>query len=156
MQVGEIKKEALPDTQTVQGHSLLLDNVAPLRHVQTVQELVDVSDTHPTRGKYWIQRTLRISLFRTRQICWMSAALWETPSRELPESWSSSLTLGEGITSTPGWAVTRRTYFSPKKLLGKPRQYDHSGDRRAVIPYRISSSARSVSLFFSMLTLMGK
>ena len=74
-----------------------------------------VSSTFGPLGS--LSLTFRISLLRTLQICWMSAALWETASRELPESWSSSLTLGEVMISTPGWQTTRRTYFSPKKLL---------------------------------------
>lgn len=105
------------------SNRLLLDNVTPLRHVQTVKELESRESGKDVRGTEiglkagCSKLTLRISLLRTLQICWMSAALWETPSRELPESTSSSLTLVETAISTPGWAVTRRTYFSPKKLL---------------------------------------
>ncbi len=44
MQVGEIKKE-LSRTPEPKRHSLLLNDVAPLRHVQTVQELGIVSIT---------------------------------------------------------------------------------------------------------------
>lgn len=61
--------------------------------------------------------TFRISLFRTLQICWMSAADWETASRELPLRTSSSFWALEISTSTPCCMMTRRTSFSPMKLL---------------------------------------
>jgi len=62
-------------------------------------------------------RTFRISLFRTLQICWMSAALCETFSRELPNNWSSSFWFFDASTSTPGCITTLRTIFSPMKFL---------------------------------------
>ncbi|KAL2280707.1 hypothetical protein FJTKL_12412 [Diaporthe vaccinii] len=61
--------------------------------------------------------TFRISLFRTRQICWMSAADWETASRELPDRTSSSFWALEISTSTPDCMMTLRTSFSPMKFL---------------------------------------
>ena len=61
--------------------------------------------------------TFRISLFLTLQICWISAADWDTFSRELPDKTTSSLTLAEVSITTPGNMVTRRMIFSPKKLL---------------------------------------
>lgn len=70
-------------------------------------------------GAEIVVRTLRISLFRTLQICWMSAALWETASRELPDRTSSSFWALETSTSTPCCMTTRRTSFSPMKLLLK-------------------------------------
>ena len=74
---------------------------------------------HKSRGIKLLRRTLRIPLLRTRQICWMSAADWETPSRELPKRTSSSFWALEISTSTPGCITTRRTIFSPMKLLHK-------------------------------------
>ena len=65
-----------------------------------------------------IKQTFRISLFRTLQICWMSAALWETPSSELPLRTSSSFWAVETATSTPDCMMTLRTIFSPMKFLG--------------------------------------
>jgi hypothetical protein len=64
--------------------------------------------------------TFRISLFRTLQICWMSAADCETLSSELPYSCSSSFWFFEGSTSTPGCITTFRTIFSPMKFLCIP------------------------------------
>jgi hypothetical protein len=64
--------------------------------------------------------TFRISLFRTLQICWMSAADCETFSSELPYSCSSSFWFFEGSTSTPGCITTFRTIFSPMKFLCMP------------------------------------
>jgi len=60
---------------------------------------------------------------------------WRMPT--FPVSCSSSLVFFDASTSTPGLMVTLRTSFSPTKFL-------------------ISTSNWSVSLFFSMLTLMGK
>jgi hypothetical protein len=57
--------------------------------------------------------------------------------RTFPVSCSSSLVFFDASTSTPGLMVTLRTSFSPTKFL-------------------ISTSNWSVSLFFSMFTLMGK
>jgi hypothetical protein len=47
----------------------------------------------------------------------MSAALCETFSRELPDSWSSSFWFLDTSTSTPGCMMTLRTIFSPMKFL---------------------------------------
>ena len=66
------------------------------------------------------------------------------------------LDVGGGDNLNTGLGSHAADILLTQEVTGKPRQYDHRGDRRAVIPYRISSSARSVSLFFSMLTLMGK
>ncbi len=63
------------------------------------------------------RHTFRISLFLTRQTCWMSAALCETSSNEFPVSCSSSFWFFDISTSTPGRIVTFRTIFSPIKLL---------------------------------------
>jgi hypothetical protein len=108
----------------------------------------------PRSDTYRPSKNFRISLLRTLQICWMSAALWETSSRDycvlaekrkrkassaltLPQSCSSSLVFFDASTSTPGLIMTFRTSFSPMKFL-------------------ISTSHWSVSLFFSRLTLIGK
>ena len=66
--------------------------------------------------------TFRISLFLTRQICWMSAALWETSSSELPLTVNSSFWFFEISISTPFLIVTRLTIFCPTKLLPPPSQ----------------------------------
>ncbi len=47
----------------------------------------------------------------------MSAALWDTASRELPKMISSSFCALEISTSTPGCMTTLRTIFSPMKFL---------------------------------------
>ena len=94
-------------------------NIAPLGHVQAVQEL----HCQERQLMYFfgstIMRTFRISLFLTRQTCWISAALCDTFSNELPVSWSSSFWVFEVSTSTPGCIVTLRTIFSPRKLLDR-------------------------------------
>jgi hypothetical protein len=61
----------------------------------------------------------------------------ENCARTFPVRSSSSLTFFDASTSTPCLMVTLRTSFSPTKFL-------------------ISTSNWSVSLFFSMLTLIGK
>ena len=67
--------------------------------------------------------TFRISLFLTLQICWMSAADWETFSRELPLNCSSSFWFFDISTSTPGCITTLRTIFSPMKFLYIPSAF---------------------------------
>lgn len=62
-------------------------------------------------------KNFRMSLFRTRHACWMSAADCETFSRLLPVSSIWSLTFFDASTSTPGWQTMRRTIFSPRKFL---------------------------------------
>lgn len=98
MQVGEKKETVRFSVHPLLTNQprLLGDNVTPLRHVQTVKELRMLLARSHTQPGYYIALTFRISLFRTLQTCWRSAALWDTSSREFPESWSSSLTLGEG------------------------------------------------------------
>lgn len=111
----------------------ILDDVALLRDVHTVQELSScqlfsssrkVSGRDKDRAQHQVgdNHTLRISLFRTLQICWMSAALWDTASTELPVMVSSSFWPLETSTVTPPCIVTRRTSFSPMKLLSIQRQ----------------------------------
>ena len=73
-----------------------------------------------TIGKSAVFLTFRISLFRTLQICWMSAADCETFSSELPNNCSSSFWFFDGSTSTPGCMTTLRTIFSPMKILCIP------------------------------------
>ena len=137
---------------------LLFLNVALLRNIQTVQELLQRQLNRPPLQQMW-SLTFRISLFRTLQICWMSAADCETFSSEFPNSCSSSFWFFEGSTSTPGCITTLRTIFSPMKFLCSPSAL------RPLLPaqihlqmqtYRISTSNRPVSLFFSTFTLMGK
>ena len=72
--------------------------------------------------------TFRISLFLTLHICWISAALCDTFSKEFPVSWSSSFTFFDGSISTPGSKVTLRTIFSPMKFL---RVHSQSNTARA-------------------------
>lgn len=103
----------------------VLDDVALLRDVHAVKELSSKSaaamspeqplSIEALRGR--VSLTFRISLFRTRQICWMSAADWETASRELPDRTSSSFWALEISTSTPDCMMTLRTSFSPMKFL---------------------------------------
>ena len=115
-----------------------------------------------TRRQSSGRRTFRISLFLTLHICWISAALCETFSKEFPVSWSSSFTFFEGSTSTPGNKVTLRIIFSPMKFLHIQQSVHRYSNSHHVyiclrhMTYRISTSYRSVSLFFSILTLMGK
>lgn len=117
------KAQRNPKSLVVALNLHLLDNVALLRDVHTVQELFAMSESCASSGKCQAGKvrfeclTLRISLFRTLQICWMSAALWETASRELPVMVSSSFWPLETSTSTPPCMVTRRTSFSPMKFL---------------------------------------
>lgn len=99
---------------------LFLDNVTLLRNVQTIQELHQSVSKLATFVQGPSKFTFRISLFRTLQICWMSAALCETFSREFPESWSSSFWVVDASTSTPGCITTFRTIFSPMKFLCIP------------------------------------
>ena len=100
----------------------ILINVALLRNVQTVQELFLMSVRISSSRLNCCQEclTFRISLFRTLQICWMSAADCETFSSELPYNCSSSFWFFEGSTSTPGCMTTLRTIFSPMKFLCIP------------------------------------
>lgn len=92
-------------------------DIRPFRYVEPVQEL---HGRHVSMGLHLSRcesRTFRISLFLTRQICWMSAALCDTFSREFPVMVNSSFWFFEISTSTPSCIVTRRTIFSPKKFL---------------------------------------
>lgn len=95
----------------------IIDDVAFLRNVQTVQKLVLCVSTCHNSTSLEEYSTFRISLFRTLQICWISAALCETFSRELPLNWSSSFWVFDASTSTPGCITTLRTIFSPMKFL---------------------------------------
>jgi hypothetical protein len=112
-----------------------------------------------------LEFTFRISLFRTLHFCWMSAALCETFSRELPLSCSSSFTFFDTSTSTPGCITTLRTIFSPMKFLVNPSALAltfpsclvlHCHTPAQTFTYRISTSHKPVSLFLSKFTLMGK
>src|SRR5687767_8406883 len=103
-----LRHSGVPETQKKPDplfHRLdILNDVALLGNVKTVQELIDNKlaksnlatriDLSSTMGELEdmvvINLTFRISLFRTLQICWMSAALWETASTELPLRTSSS------------------------------------------------------------------
>lgn len=167
----------------------LLNHVALLRDVETVQELLTrvsfgilASGVGGTRCQcsvvLFVGRTFRISLFRTRQICWMSAALCETASSELPLRISSSFCAFEISASTPGCITTFRTIFSPMKLLQRIQvspcpvsASDHNSacpspslfnaaslppPYSSIVTYRISTSQLPVSAFLSRLTLMGK
>jgi hypothetical protein len=99
------------------SNPLILDDVALLRNVQTVQELGLCQCAIILYLLWKCGHTFRISLFLTLQICWMSAALCETFSRELPLNCSSSFWFLETSTSTPGCITTLRTIFSPMKFL---------------------------------------
>jgi hypothetical protein len=102
----------------LQAPSCITFNVTLLRNIQTVQELhLCQHVAHiSTQGKRQ-SHTFRISLFRTLQICWMSAALCETFSSEFPNNCSSSFWFFDASTSTPGCITTLRTIFSPMKFL---------------------------------------
>src|SRR6266536_6262016 len=100
-------------------------------------------------------RTFRISLFRTLQICWISAALCETFSRELPDNCSSSFWVFDVSTSTPGCMTTLRTIFSPMKFLYIQSAFGPHFSIQCSAPpnpnrdfptYRISTSYKPVSL----------
>ena len=71
----------------------------------------------PRSLTYRPSKNFRISLFRTLQICWRSAADCETFSRLLPVISIWSFTPFEASTVTPSCMVTLRTIFSPKKFL---------------------------------------
>lgn len=92
-------------------------NVTPLGYVQAVQELYLSKASADCLLRNSTKPTFRISLFLTRQICWISAALCDTFSSEFPVSCSSSFCVFEISTSTPCCIVTFRTIFSPRKLL---------------------------------------
>lgn len=70
----------------------------------------------------------------------MSAALWETASRELPSRTSSSFWFLEISTSTPFCMTTLRTSFSPMKLLFPPivSMYFHPARRAHAARSRLS------------------
>ena len=128
-------------------------------HPETVMSLLlDATGTFPCKIS---KHTLRISLFLTLQICWMSAALCETFSSELPVNCNSSFWFLDASTSTPSCIVTFRTIFSPRKLLHPYQSLLALNASRVrgtphLRTYRISTSKRPVSGFFSRLTLMGK
>jgi len=108
---------------------LVFVNVALLRNIQTVQELYHIKSANyfhksitphtvfSSSLRNYCVLTFRISLFRTLQICWISAALWETFSSELPDNCSSSFWFFDASTSTPGCMMTFLTIFSPMKFL---------------------------------------
>lgn len=117
----------------------VLNNVGLLGDVETVKELQEVSIRvrFDFRVQGGLRRTFRISLFLTLQICWMSAALWETFSRSLPVRRSSSFWALEASTSTPSCMTTFLTIFSPKKFLLRKSQH-------------WSSSSISIIQFYSL------